>query len=164
MGAGGGRLQTGSFSISPRQDNRCVPVHIPAKCRIPKRESKGPTGSQLCALGHGDTFTVLYIHGDANFTVRCCQGAPNRLRALGVGVRAVSVLPSGCCSSPAVAVSSSRASPRMKNLLFAVLLACGKCPGFTGPGWDLVWLAKETYKPRVFVHDSGFCLNFAISL
>ncbi|XP_065711444.2 phospholipase A2, membrane associated-like [Patagioenas fasciata] len=34
----------------------------------------------------------------------------------------------GCCSSPTADVSSSRTSPRMKNLLFAVLLACGLAP------------------------------------
>lgn len=153
-----------SFSISPGQDNQCVPVHIPAKCRIPKPDSKVPIGSQLRALEHGDIFTMLYIHGDTNVTVRCCRGAPDQLCALGAGTGAASVLPPGCCSLPAIAVSSFRASLKMKNLLFAMLLACGKCLGFTGPGWDLVCLAKKMYKSRVFVHDSGFSLNFAVSL
>lgn len=153
-----------SFSISPWQDNHCVPIHVPANRCIPKLESKGPIGHQLCALGHGDTFTILYIHSDTNVTVRCCQGAPDWLPALGAGMGTASALHPGCCSSPTVAVSSSRASPRMKNLLFAVFLACGKCPGFTRPGWDLVCVAKKTYKPGVFVHNSGFCLNFAVSL
>lgn len=84
-----------SFSISPGQDNRRVPVHIPAKRRLPKLESKGPTGRQLSALGHGGTFTMLYIHSDTNVTVRCCQGAPDRLRALGAGTGAAFVLPPG---------------------------------------------------------------------
>lgn len=97
-------------------------------------------------------------------TVRCCRGAPDQLCALGAGTGAASVLPPGCCSLPAVAVSSFRASLRMKNLFFAMLLACGKCLGFTGPGSDLVCLAKKMYKSRVFVHNSGFSLNFAVSL
>lgn len=77
---------------------------------------------------------MLYVHGDTNVIV---------LHALGAGMGA-SVLPSGYCSLPAVAVSSSRTALRMKNLLFALLLACGKCPGFTWPGWDLFCMAKVT--------------------
>lgn len=59
-----------SFSISPRQDNQCVPVHIPAKRLIPKPDSKVPIRSQLRALEHGDIFTMLYIHGDTNVSHR----------------------------------------------------------------------------------------------
>lgn len=31
----------------------------------------------------------------------------------------------------------------MKNLLFAVLLACGECPRVTGLGWELTCMAQN---------------------